>query len=549
MLHEIRMLYYKYVRKHCPIECKTALIDSHGSSDLGSNLYYIAKQILSDKYGKFKLFICVNSYTDLPQNIQLLQQEFPLSRIRLVLRESFTLYHTLAVAKYLFTDVQINQFYVKRPWQIIIQTWHGTPLKKLGYSYAQDVAFTGGQKRTFMMADYILFPNEYTMQNIVNSYRLKNNISGTIILNGYPRNTVLFDTKTARNLRIQMHLECKKVYAYMPTWRGSLSCVETNTEAHLQWLVRVDNMLEANQLLYVKLHRLTPQKIDFSQFKHIRPFPKDLETYKFLALTDCLITDYSSVMFDYLCTRKKIILYTYDKELYLDKQGTYIDMNKLPFPKVNTLEQLIKEMSISKQYDDSEAYTRFCSFDKATATEQLCDRIIFNHFVCHEVFLPPNNKQNILVYGGDLRQTFNTRYFIYFLNKVNKIDANYCVAYKSSDYINDPGRLQAITTSYDLLSLEYYKSFIGNESHWKKIWRSKHYFSNAFKWQFCEKHFDKVIVFPGTPLDIMKLFLFADIKEKIFIYDKNMQRNPKYHSVLKDAKKQGYTIRECHKPL
>ncbi len=561
MSHTFRMSYYEYARKHYRLREDAVFIDSHASSDLGGNMYYIARQILSGRYGRFKLYISVKDLENLPQNLQLLQREFPSARIKLVVQESAAKYYALAVSKYLFTDVQLSMFYVKRPGQVIVQTWHGTPLKKLGYSYVEDVAFTGGQKKSFIMADYNLFPNEYTMEHMIESYRLSDNLTGTILLNGYPRNAVFFDRDAARRLRIQMELENKRVYAYMPTWRGALSRSSNAVREQAAFLKELERKLAEDQVFYVKLHRLVSQEIDFSEFKQIRQFPQDRETYEFLAAADCLITDYSSVMFDFLCTRKKIILYTYDREQYLKSQGTYINMDELPFPQVDDLDQLIKEMAATKQYDDTEAYNRFCPYDNAAAAQQLCEKVIWGSDVCREVIPQQSKERNTLLYGGNLHANINTQRFVHYLDQIQGTEDSYCVTYKNTDYFKYPIRLQAVVDAFDLQSVECFRGIIGNETLWRRrrqeklfkadvlnervFRRLKKYYAAVFEQQFYGNQFDRIISFPGTPLDLMELFLFADVREKIFYVDTKMMEDPRCAALMKYAEEQNYSVREC----
>ena len=70
------------------------------------------------------------------------------------------------------------------------------------------------------MADYLLFPNDFTMQHIVEDYMLENICDATVLMGGYPRNTAFTDTAEAESIRLQEELEGKTVYVYMPTWRG-----------------------------------------------------------------------------------------------------------------------------------------------------------------------------------------------------------------------------------------------------------------------------------------------------------------------------------------
>ena len=99
MSHTFRMSYYEYARKHYRLREDAVFIDSHASSDLGGNMYYIARQILSGRYGRFQLYISVKDLENLPQNLQLLQRELPSARIKLVVQES------AIVTYFLFDDI------------------------------------------------------------------------------------------------------------------------------------------------------------------------------------------------------------------------------------------------------------------------------------------------------------------------------------------------------------------------------------------------------------------------------------------------------------
>ena len=74
-------------------------------------------------------------------------------------------------------------------------------------------------------------------------------------------------------------------------------------------------------------------------------------------IADVLITDYSSVFFDFAITTKKIVLFTYDEEEYLAERGMYLELSDLPFPRVKTLDNLLDELRTPIEYDD----TGFCS--------------------------------------------------------------------------------------------------------------------------------------------------------------------------------------------
>ena len=111
------------------------------------------------------------------------------------------------------------------------------------------------------------------------------------------RNSIFFNKRRAEELKKELSISKKQVIVYMPTWRG----VMTNRESEKQikdiyeYLNQIDNLLSDNQIFYVKLHTLVSGKIDCNNFKRVKYFDSNYETYDFLNMADCLVTDYSSV--------------------------------------------------------------------------------------------------------------------------------------------------------------------------------------------------------------------------------------------------------------
>ena len=130
----------------------------------------------------------------------------------------------------------------------------------------------------------------------------------------------------------------------MPTWRGVVGKVETEEQVlEVQnYLLQMDEMLSDDELLLVRLHPFGAKAIDYNKFRHICAFPDGYDPYDVLNMVDCLITDYSSVFFDFSNTGKKIVLFVYDKEQYLDDRGIYVQLDSFPFPQVQNVSELVK---------------------------------------------------------------------------------------------------------------------------------------------------------------------------------------------------------------
>src|SRR5690606_21546053 len=129
---------------------------------------------------------------------------------------------------------------------------------------------------------------------------------------------------------------------FMPTWRGGLSTVDEASQIQIRELQglldAIDSSLEKSNVFWVRLHQLVKWQVELSKYNHIRPFPANLEPYEHLVRCDALITDYSSVLFDFACTGKPIILYTADMKQYQEERNFCIDPTSLPFEQVTTVE-------------------------------------------------------------------------------------------------------------------------------------------------------------------------------------------------------------------
>jgi CDP-glycerol glycerophosphotransferase len=166
------------------------------------------------------------------------------------------------------------------------------------------------------------------------------------------------------------------------------------------------------------------------------PFPAGYETYDVLSLADMLITDYSSILFDFANSKRKIILFNYDEDRYLRKTNIYIPLSQLPFPKADNVSDLISEINSPKDYDDSEFLDKYCSLDSISACEDLCRHIFGQEKILKEERID-NPKKNTLIFAGGLRKNGITSSLINLLSYVDRENHDYFISYRVwSKYIN-----------------------------------------------------------------------------------------------------------------
>ena len=314
-------------------------------------------------------------------------------------------YREMETAAYLLTDHTFPNSYIPREGQYYLNTWHGTPYKRMGYDTPACLLASDNIQRNLLTADLLLYPSPYCRDVMAGAYCLDGLYRGKMVLSGYPRNSIFFDSESRDRTRERYGLTDKKVWAYLPTWReameGGIDHLKVLTDA----FAALDSQMTEDELLYVKIHNyfLSAMKDLNLSWRHIRPWPEDVETYEFLNACDVLITDYSSVFFDYACTRRKIVRYTYDEETYLASRGLYDLPAPLPFPCVKTPDELLAELRAEKKYDDTAFLAAYCPFDGPEASDRLARCFIEGSVPAELSARPAAPRPLILLYAGSIK--------------------------------------------------------------------------------------------------------------------------------------------------
>ncbi len=359
--------YLKYRRR--PIQENTILLEAGQGKNINGNMFHLAKAI-TETFPQFQLAFVTTP--DTRQKAPDLFRYYHMENIQFVDRLSKNYLKLLGTARFLMTDNSFPPFFLKRDEQICLNTWHGTPLKVLGKKDFRHAASYANIQKNYATADYALFPNPYTRDIFMNDYDLANIISTKIVMTDYPRNRAFYDESLKKTIIANYHLENKQVIAYMPTWRGSNreASVNRQKETILTFLKAIDQKLKPHQELYLNLHFLVGNTLDLSPFQHIHFFPEEYETYDFLNVCDTLITDYSSVFFDFAITGRKILLFCYDREEYEQGRGTYFPIDNLPFPIATTVDDLIKNLN-EPLIPYPKFQETFCPYASKDCAEQL----------------------------------------------------------------------------------------------------------------------------------------------------------------------------------
>lgn len=285
-------------------------------------------------------------------------------------------------------------------------------------------------QRNFLHSDYILSPNQFTSEKLIDSHDLAGIYNGEIIEEGYPRMDLTFNTdKEELRKTLENFIELdpnKKVILYAPTWRGEVGSVSNINEELFNHISELNEKIPDDYQLVLKVHTLLFKYIEHDEQLMNKCIPDCIDTNELLSLVDILITDYSSIFFDYMATNKPILYFMYDKEQYLKKRGMYLDVNTLAGPICKTTDELakcIKDIeSIQEQYQSvyqemNEIYIKRVG----DATQKVVD-IIFKgkqeQSDCVFDVKEPHKKTILIYCGGFLNNgiTFSA------INLLNNID-------------------------------------------------------------------------------------------------------------------------------
>lgn len=536
------MIYKSYYNDS--IDDKLVYLESRDGLDFTGNIFRITEELSKDEYSDLK--INVHAKPHVKEQIMQLQKNYDL-RIDKIITKEATATRVLEKAKYIFTDSGIRPKYVKRQGQVFINTWHGTPLKLMGVDNTFEEHRLGNVQHPFLSSDYLIYPNDYMMDKMINSYMVEKIYPGKILLEGYPRNTVFFYESW---LRKDLNLSDYEIFVYMPTYRGVL--MDRNEDGQKNdvenYLSELDVRLNDNQILFVKLHVLNESKIDFDKFSHIRPFPKGYEIYDILNMSDVLITDYSSVFFDYANTRRKIILFNYDEKDYESYRGFYFPLSDLPFPKVQNIEDLVRELNTPKNYDDTEFIKKFCQYDNPDACKNICKHIFKTQNESKEVTVE-NSKNNILIYAGSLKHTPKRLLLFDLLDSVDKSKYNVFITFRQWDeYINENHveLFEMIPKGVEILPLRFnltptieekrdYDKFFHDEGDFTDLLLKL--YKRSFEKQFGFVEFDWVIDFDGSHNDESLIMLSSAFNSAVFVHDEKLENTHVLKEIYSKADK------------
>lgn len=366
----------KFLKK--PVVKNRIMFETFFGKSYSDSPKYIYEYIAKTYPGKYDLIWVLNERTKLP---------YEGKRVK---RFSIKYMYYLATAKYFVYNVRQPSFFKKRKGTVFFETWHGTPLKKLAFDLDEVFGASPNYKKQIYKQsrswDYLLAANKFSSDIFRRCYKF----DGKMCECGYPRNDIMHaDNRDEVAARVKKELNIpsgKKVLLYAPTWRDDECYGHGQYKFELKLdLNRMKERLGDDYVVLLRTHYYIADAIDTTQYGD---FTRNVCRYSDISelylVSDIIITDYSSVFFDYANLKRPMLFYTYDLDKYRDVlRGFYIDMEKeLPGPLLFTTDEVIDSVlnidAVSAKYAEryKEFYERFCGWEDGHGAEKCARKLL-----------------------------------------------------------------------------------------------------------------------------------------------------------------------------
>lgn len=363
------------------------LFESYGGTGYNDSIRAIYEELLRDE--QYRSFYFVWAFQDPSKYLHLLENHHTI----LVRKGSREYRRYYASSRFWVNNVTVPDYLTPSKNQIYLETWHGTPLKRLGCDIDTDSdprQSKGHMHKRYRAkgkkVTYFPSPSPYYRETVSSAFGLSGNADERFIQSGYPRNDRLFHTSSGEitSLKKKWQIpEGKKVLLYTPTWRDSSQ--DDKGQFSLPQGVNLKAVMEQlgeDYVLLFRAHHQIGSTFSFEDCEQILDVSNAEDINELYLISDLMITDYSSTMFDYANLMRPMVFHMYDRERY-DKEirGFYLAPEELPGPITATDEELvaaIQEQESGFPYREKQAAfnQKFNPYEDGQSARRVIDQCI-----------------------------------------------------------------------------------------------------------------------------------------------------------------------------
>jgi CDP-glycerol glycerophosphotransferase len=518
-------LIYALMKHIVRVKSKTVLYDSYHSKSMTGNPYAIFLALVNDpRFDGFEHIWILNNPS--------LIDGWRNSNVKLVKRNSFRHAISLLSSKYLINNTTFASYVSKRDEQVYINTWHGTPIKTLGDDIAGSYGSGGNIARNILQVDYLVLPNRFTVDRILSSFNLSSIYPGKIIENGHPRIDLSFMTEIEKKgLRNKLNIpDGKKVILYAPTYRGELDDLKAEEEQVKEILEELHAKHGSKYAVLYKGHYFDNL---FFQLTGVHSISGQQDTNELLGIVDVLVTDYSSIAFDFIPLERPIIYFSYDLDSYIRDRGLYFDLKEMPGSHCQSVASVLEEVEKIDQHMPrfgsvyKEAREKYCRYDDGSVTSKVVNTVFFGETKnVNQYQVPSSGKTKILLYGGGYLNNGVTSSLVSLLANIDY--SKYSVTLISNSDTAGENFDRLIRNISDDVSLFYisnttlrlFQPIFG----WLNPRVLSRLFSNEYYALFGEADFDVAIDYSGYGTYWASLMAFSNSEKKCIYLHNDMKK-------------------------
>ncbi len=400
--------------KKSPIDEKAIVYDAFSGLGIVDSPRAMFQGILArEEFADFTHYIAVQNAKLAKDN---LDEYRHLKNVKFIKRDSIKYIKTLFSAKYLICNSSVPKYYCRREGQRYLNTWHGVPLKVMGYEReGQRVNSTDRIVHNFLNSTHLIAANEFTGERMFKkAYMLDGIYKGKLIDEPLPRTDIIRNVSReyamAKLAKAGIKTD-KKIIVYAPTWKGALYNSVDLDLTELKNAVKTlrENIDTSVYDVFLRVHYFIYRAVSMDDELRDICIPFTVDSNEMLSVTDILISDYSSIFFDFLGTGRPILFYVPDLEEYKTNRGLYIPLENLPGPVSTTLEGVAESINnlpaVKEQY--AEKYRKMADWCCYREDGKVVNRVIDSFFfdkADKEISCETTKKK--LLFAADFKDNF-----------------------------------------------------------------------------------------------------------------------------------------------
>ncbi|MBX7546024.1 CDP-glycerol glycerophosphotransferase family protein [Helicobacter turcicus] len=530
---------YTHFYENLELEWKTILYESFHGRLMSCNPYAIFKALLKDERFKDYTHIWVISDSSFIQ-----KKYAKLKNLILVSRNSDLYLRYLASAKYLINNTTFPPYFLRKEGQLYLNTWHGTALKTLGKHIKTSFMEHNNTQRNFLQSTHIINPNAFMQDVLLKDYDIDEIYSGKALISGYARVDLSLKkafskeqeeefTKEKQSLKEHFCIkEGEKVLLYAPTFRGHFGNADFAYENITKLLQELSVM--PFKVLF-KGHYETLRYIEDEEKRICDANDREIDTNELLSIVDILITDYSSIAFDFMPLNRPIIFFAYDYMQYQQQRGMYFNFQDLGIKPATSIKEVKALLSDTNFLNVKEPFAhlkeRFFPLDDGLSTQRVIDFFFFGIYDESKLFKNMSKKTKLLFFQGGFMANGITSAFKNLIANVDREKFSIHLAIEggidafperlalfnevkdSCKVLPKVGTLNLSFVEYELMRNFFIERNAAQEKIFAKAWQRE------FRRLYGESRFDSLIQYDGYNRYFSYLFAYAEAKKFIYLHN------------------------------